>query len=222
MFLGTKRKLVPKSTSVRDDAGSVRDNVVGRDLCADVGGVGPSVSPKRQCVRASVASSDEGLRIPEMPTVGPNVCPATCVGQLTPPSHRHRRPSAIGKRISGRNTPDIATSDGAKEAVEVAEGPRMVLDVPEFSYRMESGSQCRFYHFFDPEIRYGYYRNEMHNLYVQLQQARREMQVQEYTYRSRIHELELELNERTVTGDCYKKAVVVFIMVVFVMYFLTQ
>ncbi|GKE58609.1 hypothetical protein Tco_1497794, partial [Tanacetum coccineum] len=41
-----------------------------------------------------------------------------------------------GKRISGRNTPDIATSDGAKEAVEVAEGPRMVLDVPEFSYRM--------------------------------------------------------------------------------------
>ncbi|GJS84464.1 hypothetical protein Tco_0751005 [Tanacetum coccineum] len=81
----------------------------------------------------------------------------------------------------------------------------------------ESGSQCRFYHFLDPEIRYGYYRNEMHNLYVQLQQARREMQVQEYTYRSRIHELELELNERTVTGDCYKKAVVVFIMVVFVM-----
>ncbi|GKC34886.1 hypothetical protein Tco_1047270, partial [Tanacetum coccineum] len=72
--------------------------------------------------------------------------------------------------------------------------------------------------FLDPEIRYGYYRNEMHNLYVQLQQARREMQVQEYTYRSRIHELELELNERTVTGDCYKKAVVVFIMVVFVMF----
>ncbi|GJR77587.1 hypothetical protein Tco_0089952 [Tanacetum coccineum] len=65
-------------------------------------------------------------------------------------------------------------------------------------------------------------RTEMHNLYVQLQQARREMQVQEYTYRSRIHELELELNERTVTGDCYKKPVVVFIMVVFVMYFLTQ
>ncbi|GJS68964.1 quinoprotein amine dehydrogenase, beta chain-like protein [Tanacetum coccineum] len=86
----------------------------------------------------------------------------------------------------------------------------------------ESGSQCRFYNFLDPEIRYGYYRNEMHSLYVQLQQARREMQVQEYTYRSRIHELELELNERTVTGDCYKKPVVVFIMVVFVMYFLTQ
>ncbi|GJZ40062.1 reverse transcriptase domain-containing protein, partial [Tanacetum coccineum] len=76
----------------------------------------------------------------------------------------------------------------------------------------ESGSQCRFYNFLDPEIRYGYYRNEMHNLYVQLQQARREMQVQEYTYRSRIHELELELNERTVTGDCYKKPVVVFIV----------
>ncbi|GJV15229.1 hypothetical protein Tco_1360552 [Tanacetum coccineum] len=77
-----------------------------------------------------------------------------------------------------------------------------------------------FYHFLDPEIRYGYYRTEMHNLYVQLQQAMREMQVQEYTYRSRIHDLELELNERAVTGDCYKKAVVVFILVVFVMNFL--
>ncbi|GJZ84813.1 hypothetical protein Tco_0650152 [Tanacetum coccineum] len=86
----------------------------------------------------------------------------------------------------------------------------------------ESGSQCRFYHFLDPEIRYGYYRNEIHNLYIQLQQARREMQVQEYTYRSRIHDLELELNERSVTNDCYKKAVVLFIMVVFVMYFLTN
>ncbi|GJU49605.1 hypothetical protein Tco_1219160 [Tanacetum coccineum] len=79
----------------------------------------------------------------------------------------------------------------------------------------ESGIQCRFYHYLDLEIRYGYYRNEMHNLYIQLQQARREVQVQEYTYRSRIHDLELELNERPVTGDCYKKAVV-FIMVVFV------
>ncbi|GKE85597.1 hypothetical protein Tco_1559339, partial [Tanacetum coccineum] len=79
-----------------------------------------------------------------------------------------------------------------------------------------------FYHFLDPEIRYGYYRNEMHNLYIQLQQARREMQVPEYTYRSRIHDLELELNERSVIEDCYKKAVVLFIMVVFVMYFLTN
>ncbi|GJU93163.1 hypothetical protein Tco_1317919 [Tanacetum coccineum] len=84
----------------------------------------------------------------------------------------------------------------------------------------ESGSQCRFYYFLDPQIRYGYYRTEMHNLYIQLQQSRREMQVQEYTYMSRIHDLKLELNERTVTGDCYKKAVVVFIVVVFVMYFL--
>ncbi|GJV74630.1 hypothetical protein Tco_1506214 [Tanacetum coccineum] len=81
----------------------------------------------------------------------------------------------------------------------------------------ESGSQCRFYHFLDPEIRYGYYRNEMHNLYIQLQQARREIQVQEYTYRTRIHDLKSQLNERTVTGDCYKKAIVVFIIMVFVM-----
>ncbi|GJY07675.1 hypothetical protein Tco_0374729 [Tanacetum coccineum] len=86
----------------------------------------------------------------------------------------------------------------------------------------ESGSQCRFYHFLDPEIRYGYYRNEMHNLYIQLQQARREIQVQEYTYRTRIHDLKSQLNERTVTGDCYKKAIVVFIIMVFVMYFLTK
>ncbi|GJW38550.1 ribonuclease H-like domain-containing protein [Tanacetum coccineum] len=40
------------------------------------------------------------------------------------------------KRISGRVTPDTATSDDANEAVEAAEGSRMVLDVPEFSYRM--------------------------------------------------------------------------------------
>nr|GEW72522.1 quinoprotein amine dehydrogenase, beta chain-like protein [Tanacetum cinerariifolium] len=86
----------------------------------------------------------------------------------------------------------------------------------------ESGSQCRFYHFLDPEIRYGYYRNEMHNLYIQLQQARREMQVQEYTHRSRIHDLKLIQNERSLTSDCYKKAVVVFIIMVFVMCFLTN
>nr|GEV11926.1 kinesin-like protein KIN-5C [Tanacetum cinerariifolium] len=93
----TKRKLVPKSILVRDDAGSVRDNVGspvpqctvirgclygdesnvdGRGLYDNLCGVGPSVSPKTQCVRpsASAASSDEGLQIPEMPTVGPNIC----------------------------------------------------------------------------------------------------------------------------------------------------
>ena len=48
------------------------------------------------------------------------------------------------------------------------------------------------------------------------------MQVQEYTYRARIHDLELELNERTTTGECYKKAVVVFIVVLFVMSFLVK
>ncbi|PWA63614.1 hypothetical protein CTI12_AA325250 [Artemisia annua] len=86
----------------------------------------------------------------------------------------------------------------------------------------DSGRQCRFYFFLDPEIRYGYYRNEMHSLYTQVQQLRREMQVQEYTYRSRIHDLELELNERTTTGECYKKAVIVFIVFVFVMSFLVK
>ncbi|PWA54735.1 hypothetical protein CTI12_AA435430 [Artemisia annua] len=39
----------------------------------------------------------------------------------------------VGKRISGRITPDIATSSDAKEA---AEGSRMMVDAPEFSYRM--------------------------------------------------------------------------------------
>ncbi|GJY17703.1 hypothetical protein Tco_0389194 [Tanacetum coccineum] len=85
--------------------------------------------------------------------------------------------------------------------------------LPSFdSNDVESGNQCRFYYFLDAEIRYGYYRTKMHNLYTQLQQARREMQVQEYTYRSRICDLEMELNERTVTGDCYKKAIAVFIV----------
>nr|GEX10924.1 hypothetical protein [Tanacetum cinerariifolium] len=41
-----------------------------------------------------------------------------------------------GKRISGRVTPDVATSDDAMETVEVAEGQRMVFDVPEFSHKM--------------------------------------------------------------------------------------
>ena len=62
----------------------------------------------------------------------------------------------------------------------------------------------------------------MHSLYTQVQQLKREMQVQEYTYRSRIQDLELELNERTSTGECYKKAVVVFTLVVFVMSFLVK
>ena len=42
----------------------------------------------------------------------------------------------VGKRISGRITPDTATSGDATEAVETAEGPRMMVEVPEFSYRM--------------------------------------------------------------------------------------
>ncbi|PWA41140.1 hypothetical protein CTI12_AA556210 [Artemisia annua] len=41
-----------------------------------------------------------------------------------------------GKRISGRITPDTAASGDATEAVEAAEEPRMMVDVPEFSYRM--------------------------------------------------------------------------------------
>ncbi|PWA38006.1 hypothetical protein CTI12_AA585400 [Artemisia annua] len=69
----------------------------------------------------------------------------------------------------------------------------------------DSGKQCRFYFFLDPELRYGYYRTEMHSLYTQVQQLRREMQVQEYTYRNRIRDLELELNERTTTGKKIQK-----------------
>ncbi|GKC56179.1 hypothetical protein Tco_1083777 [Tanacetum coccineum] len=89
-------------------------------------------------------------------------------------------------------------------------------------YPRDSGRQCRFYFFLDPELRYGYYREEMHRLYLQVKEQRREMQVQEYTLRARIRELELEVNERATTGECYKKAVIVFTLVVFVMFFLTN
>nr|GEW13320.1 quinoprotein amine dehydrogenase, beta chain-like protein [Tanacetum cinerariifolium] len=41
----------------------------------------------------------------------------------------------------------------------------------------DSGRQCRFYFFLDTELRYGYYREEMHKLYTQVQKQRREMQV---------------------------------------------
>nr|GEW86297.1 hypothetical protein [Tanacetum cinerariifolium] len=40
------------------------------------------------------------------------------------------------KRICGRIAPNVTTNGDAKQAVEAAGGPRMVLDVPEFSYRM--------------------------------------------------------------------------------------
>nr|GEU50062.1 cytochrome P450 [Tanacetum cinerariifolium] len=59
---------------------------------------------------------------------------------------------------------------------------------------MDSRRQCRFYFFLDPELRYGYYMKEMHKLHTEFQEQRREMQVQEYTLRVRIHELELEVN----------------------------
>nr|GEX10925.1 chloramphenicol acetyltransferase-like domain-containing protein [Tanacetum cinerariifolium] len=51
-------------------------------------------------------------------------------------TNKSSRGNNAGKRISGRVTPDTATSDHANEAVEAAEGPRMLLDVPEFSFRM--------------------------------------------------------------------------------------
>ncbi|GJU92135.1 hypothetical protein Tco_1304558 [Tanacetum coccineum] len=72
----TKRKLVPKCTPVCGDAGSVQGNVVGRDLCHDVCGVGPSVSPKRQCVRepSSVPSPDQGSLVRKSTAIGDGAC----------------------------------------------------------------------------------------------------------------------------------------------------
>nr|GEV37934.1 quinoprotein amine dehydrogenase, beta chain-like protein [Tanacetum cinerariifolium] len=89
-------------------------------------------------------------------------------------------------------------------------------------YPSDSRRQCKFYFFLDPELRYGYYREEMHRLYLQVQEQMREMQVQEYTLRAIIHELELEVNKRETTDECYKKAIIVFTLVVFLMFFLTN
>nr|GEY30103.1 DNA helicase [Tanacetum cinerariifolium] len=65
VLMKTTRKLVPKCTPVRGDAGSVQGNVVRRDLCDDVCGVGLSASPKRQCVHqpSPVPSPDQGLLV---------------------------------------------------------------------------------------------------------------------------------------------------------------
>ncbi|GJU06645.1 DNA helicase [Tanacetum coccineum] len=56
----TKRKLIPKSTHTHGDADGVRGNVGNRDLCDDVCGVDPSVSPKRHCVRVPTSVVDGG------------------------------------------------------------------------------------------------------------------------------------------------------------------
>ncbi|GJW28811.1 retrovirus-related pol polyprotein from transposon TNT 1-94 [Tanacetum coccineum] len=63
---------------------SVHGNVVGRDLCDIVCGVGLNVSPNRRCIRQSnsVPLRDQGLQVPEVAGVGPSVSPKRrCVGQ---------------------------------------------------------------------------------------------------------------------------------------------
>nr|GEV08463.1 reverse transcriptase [Tanacetum cinerariifolium] len=63
----------------------VEGNVVGPDLCDNVGTVGLNLSPNRQ--RLSQSSSapyrDPGLQLPEVPHVGPTVFTSTC-SQLLP------------------------------------------------------------------------------------------------------------------------------------------
>ncbi|GKA37806.1 hypothetical protein Tco_0724371 [Tanacetum coccineum] len=68
---------VPQCTVVRGCPCGDESNVDGEGLYDILCGVGLSVFPKTQCVRpsASVASSNERLQIPEMPTA-PNVCPS--------------------------------------------------------------------------------------------------------------------------------------------------
>ncbi|GKA24286.1 hypothetical protein Tco_0710319 [Tanacetum coccineum] len=65
-----------KYTPVRGDARSVQGIVVGRDLCDDVCGIGPSVSLKRPCVHqpSSVPSPDQGSLVRKYTTVGGGSC----------------------------------------------------------------------------------------------------------------------------------------------------
>nr|GEV42046.1 hypothetical protein [Tanacetum cinerariifolium] len=61
----TKRKLVPMSIVVSDCVCSGQGNVVALNVYDNVCGVGPSVYPKRQCVRQSnsVPCHDKGLQV---------------------------------------------------------------------------------------------------------------------------------------------------------------
>nr|GEU51292.1 hypothetical protein [Tanacetum cinerariifolium] len=86
----TKRKLIPKSTHTHGDPDGNRGNVGNRDLFDDVCGVGPSVSPKRHCVRvptsvvhgavcvcAPTSAADGGVLYDNVYGVGPSVFPET-------------------------------------------------------------------------------------------------------------------------------------------------
>ncbi|GJT16480.1 DNA helicase [Tanacetum coccineum] len=82
VVMKTKRKLIPKSTHTHGDADGVRGNVGNRDLCDDVYGVGPSVSPKRHCVHVPTSvvdggAADGGVLYDNVCGVGPSVFPET-------------------------------------------------------------------------------------------------------------------------------------------------
>ncbi|GJY66947.1 hypothetical protein Tco_0469185 [Tanacetum coccineum] len=64
-IMKTKRKLVPKSTAVSNSSRTGQGNVVVRDPCDSIDGLGPGVSPKRQCVRQSdlAPRCDQGLHL---------------------------------------------------------------------------------------------------------------------------------------------------------------
>ncbi|KVH97589.1 uncharacterized protein LOC112523063 [Cynara cardunculus var. scolymus] len=44
--------------------------------------------------------------------------------------------NSAGKRISGRISPELSTGGGVREEVQVEEQPRLVVDTPEFSFRL--------------------------------------------------------------------------------------
>nr|GEZ26448.1 hypothetical protein [Tanacetum cinerariifolium] len=87
----------------------VEGNVVGPDLCDNVGAVGLNLSSNRQ--RLSQSSSapyrDPGLQLLEVPHVGPTVFTSTCVCQLTlvPSSDFSLHTSGVSPAISSQLLP---------------------------------------------------------------------------------------------------------------------
>ncbi|GJX64689.1 hypothetical protein Tco_0299032 [Tanacetum coccineum] len=83
---------------------SVEGNVVGPDLCDNVGTFGLNLSPNRQRLSqsSSVPSRDLGLQLLEVPHVGPSVFPSTCVCQSTsvPSSDYSLHTSGVSPAIS--------------------------------------------------------------------------------------------------------------------------
>nr|GEX60138.1 hypothetical protein [Tanacetum cinerariifolium] len=71
-LMKTKRKLVPKSTVVSNSAGSGQGNAVAQDGYDNVCGVGPTVPPKRQCVRQSSSLLCRAQQSHVGPSVSPN------------------------------------------------------------------------------------------------------------------------------------------------------